>query len=120
MEATMGWQTRFGLGANAGAVATREFEVLSNGLVKDAQHLQAEGMRGERGFKSETTVEGVIAVGGIVSLEPRPDDLAFLLPYILGGAAAGTSFPLADTSPEACAESVKGMSSYRHLRLKVN
>jgi hypothetical protein len=119
-EATMGHQTRFGLGVNSGAVATREFEVLSNGLIKVAEHLQAEGMRGERGYKSEPTVEGVIAVGGVVSLEPRPDDLAFLLPYILGAAGVGTAFALADTSPELCAESVRGLSSYRHLGLKVN
>jgi hypothetical protein len=119
--ATMGHQTRFGLGINSGNVATREFEVLQNGLVKDAQHLQAEGMRGQRGYDSQGVVEGVIAVGGVVVMEPRPDDLAFLLSYIMGGTPAGTSFPLADTElGELCAESAKGLSAFRHSGLKVN
>lgn len=119
-EATMGWATRFGMGVESGGVATREFEVLSNGLIKDAQHLEAEGMRGIRGYLSPGVVEGTIAVGGPVILEPRPDDLAFLLPYILGAAASGTTFALAETLPEFTAEAAKGLSSFKYAGSKIN
>lgn len=119
-EGTMGWLTRFGLGATAAAAATREFETLSNGLIKDAQHLDVEGMRGDRGYRSEDVVEGVYTVGGPVVLEPRPDDLAFLLPYILGAAASGTTFAVAATLPDLIADAVKGLSSYRYAGVKVN
>jgi hypothetical protein len=42
---------------------------------------------------------GTYTVSGSLVLEPSPEDLAVLLPWIMGAAAVGTTFSLADTVP---------------------
>lgn len=117
---TMGHQLRFGLGALASTNATREFDVLSNGLKKTGSLVSNPGIRGTRSHMAAPVAEGTYAVGGPLVLEPRPDDLAFLLPYILGGAAVLNTYALAETVPELVANFTKGLNNLRHNGLKVN
>lgn len=117
--ATMGHQTRFGLGLTASAAATREFDVLSNGLVQTKQHVQSDGMRGTVERYADSVVEGTSTVGGTVVLEPRPDDWDFLWPLILGGGSAG-SYVLAQTLPTFYAHAAKGMNNPQYRGCVIN
>lgn len=118
--ATMGHARRVGIGATASAAATREFEFLSCTVAPDNEHVQSDGMHGYRDYIAEGVVEGVKRVRGVLEIEPRPDDLAFLLPYILGAAASGTTFALAETLPDFILDVDKGPKICRYAGCKVN
>lgn len=120
VAASVTHQQRFGIGPNAGGVSTREFFIESNGIVKTPSQIQNEGMYGSRDYKSESTTDGTYAVGGVVPLKPRPDDLTFLMPYILGGAASVNNFAVAEALPEMVCDSYRISETVRKLKCKVN
>lgn len=117
--ATMGHARRVGLGAS-GSASTREFEFLSCSMAPDHEHVQSAGMHGYRDYIAEGVVEGVKRCRGVLEIEPRPDDLAFLLPYILGAAASGTTFALAETLPTLVLDVDKGPKICRYDLCKIN
>lgn len=55
------------------------------------------GIRGTRAHYIERIRSGDIAVGGNLTFTPQTNELAYLLPKILGGTPSGTSYPLAET-----------------------
>lgn len=118
--ATMGHARRVGMGATASAAATREFEFLSCTVAPDNDHIQSPGIHGYRDYIAEGVAEGVKRVRGVLELEPRPDDLAFLLPYILGAAASGNNFALAETLPDFILDVDKGPKIVRYAGCKIN
>lgn len=118
--ATMGHARRVGMGATASAAATREFEFLSCSVAPDNEHVQSPGMHGYRDYIAEGVAEGVKRVRGVLEIEPRPDDLAFLLPYILGAAASGNNFALAETLPDFILDVDKGPKICRYAGCKIN
>lgn len=120
MAATTGHQQRFGLGPQSGGVATREFFVNSNGIVNTRTQIQNQGTYGSRDFRAEPTVEGPYTVGGVVELNPRPDDLTFLMEYILGGAASGNNFAVAETLPEMTVEMYRTIETVKVDKAKIN
>ena len=75
------------------------FVFTSESIVKRGVIVERTGLRGTRSHRSDDTREGPYAVGGRLVLEPTPDDLAVWLPRILGAAAAGTTYELAETLP---------------------
>ncbi|TWT30717.1 phage tail tube protein [Blastopirellula retiformator] len=120
-----GFQTQFGLGPqHASNLATRQFEHFGCSIDKQENIVITDGMIGKRSPVGDSAQFGVYTVGGSVSLQPRPDELDFLLPYILG-AAEGTDaladvFALADTLPDLVATVDREIKVQTYRGLKVN
>lgn len=76
---------------------TQCFEVNSCDLRATEVFHDPSGLRGIRDHQSERVRGGLISVRGGIELEPSPESLALLLPWILGGTPVGTSYPIADT-----------------------
>lgn len=77
-----------------------QYEFLNSSLKMTTAPMISEGLRGTRSRISERTRYGNKAVGGSISMQPTPTELSTLLPWILGGNASGTTYPLAETLPE--------------------
>lgn len=68
-------------------------------IARQGRILERNGLRGTRSHVADDARQGPYSVAGALQLEPTPDDLVFLLPWILGGSPTGTTYPLADTLP---------------------
>lgn len=117
-NASMGWAGQFGAGATS--PVTNQFEVLSCALGKRPALVESPGLRGTRSHQAAGVTLGHYAVSGEVLLEPRPDDLDFWLPYILGGAESANTFPLAEALPEFYATVDKVAKVYAYAGCKIN
>lgn len=116
----MGHATQLGLGPqHATSLATRQFEFQSCTLNRQQNLIRASGIRGQRAPIGDFTQHGTSSVSGSILLMPRPDDLDFLLPYILGGAEAADVFDLAQALPELVATVDKDLlvETYRGLKI---
>ncbi len=103
---TQGYDTRFGLGPQDDeGLATQEFAVASHNINKnDGALIRSDNMRGQRSPVGDYTQKGIYNPGGPVVMHPTPEDLDFLLPYILGATEAATdSFAVAENLPELVA-----------------
>jgi len=117
---TMGHATQLGLGPqHATSLATRQFEFQSCTLNRHQNLIRTHGIRGKRAPLGDATQLGTSSVSGTVLLMPRPDDLDFLLPYILGGAEETDVFALAESLPELVASVDKHLfvETYRGLKV---
>lgn len=116
----MGHATQLGLGPqHATSLATRQFEFQSCTLNRHQQLIHTSGIRGQRAPIGDFTQAGTSTIRGNIMLLPRPDDLDFLLPYILGGAEAADVFDLAESLPELVATVDKAVlvETYRGLKV---
>lgn len=118
MVASYGHQARFAIGA-ANPVSN-QFEILSSTVKKTGNYIESPGMRGTRSYIAESVAPGQSQVGGAWTLDPRPDDLDYLLPLILGSVAAGNSFTLAETVPSVYLLEDKVAGIYLYTGMKVN
>ncbi len=117
---TMGHATQLGLGPqHATSLATRQFEFQSCTLNRQQNLIRSHGIRGQRAPIGDFTQEGTSSVSGRIVLMPRPDDLDFLLPYILGGAEASDVFDLAETLPQLVATVDKDLMVETYRGIKV-
>lgn len=117
---TMGYATQFALGPqHATSLATRQFEFQSCTLNKRQQLVQTEGIRGQRAPIGDATQAATYQVNGNVLLLPRPDDLDFLLPYILGEAEDADTFAFGESLPELVATIDKSLyvETYRGIKI---
>lgn len=117
---TMGYATQFGLGPqHATNLATRQFEFQTCTLNKRQQLIRPQGIRGQRSPSGDATQPGTYAVSGSVLLLPRPDDLDFLLPYILGATEEDDLFALAGSLPDLVATIDKDLyvETYRGIKV---
>lgn len=112
---SMGHASRFAISAESNGANGAEFEFVSCTLGKQGNLIVPEGIRGSRSRKKESVSAGTYTVGGQVVLEPRPDDLDTLLPYILGANAA-----LAETVSDFYAFVDKVGDVYTYAGCKVN
>lgn len=71
------------------------YETLSSNRGLDSKN----HITGTRSHYSSGVREKSYVVSGTIAFHPSPTQLAQLLPYILGGTASGTSFPIADPLP---------------------
>jgi hypothetical protein len=92
---SMGWDTLVGI--DTANPITKAYEFTSFGLRGQGSHHDPNGARGIRGHQSERVREAAFDVAGPGELEPSPETLADLFPWIMGANASGTSFALADT-----------------------
>jgi len=117
---TMGYATQLGLGPqHATSLATRQFEFQACTLNRRENLIRPGGIRGKRAPIGDFAQTGTSSVSGNIMLLPRPDDLDFLLPYLLGGAEASDVFDLAETLPELVATVDKDLlvETYRGLKV---
>lgn len=87
------------LATSASGNASEPFEYVSNTVGKRAEIVRRNGLRGTREMIAEDAKDGTYTVSGDLTLEPTPEDLAIWLPRVLGAAANGTSYALAETLP---------------------
>lgn len=78
------------------------------------------GVRGTRSHISEIATEGLTDVSGQLVMYPAPAELASLLPYILGAAASGTTFALAETLPDFVLQVDRQRNRFLYEGCKVN
>ncbi len=81
------------------ASVTEMYELVGGDLNLEEDVIDTAGLVGTRSRISERTRTNMRKVTGSLTLNPNALELVNLLPRILGGAAAGTSFPLAETLP---------------------
>jgi hypothetical protein len=118
---TMGYEWKFGIGPqHASNLATRQFEFQAVDINKRDNLIRANGIRGQRSPVGDYTQKGIFNVSGTVTILPRPDDLVFLLPYILGGTPVSDVFPLAETIPDFVVTVDKGTHVETSRGCKVN
>jgi hypothetical protein len=102
-NASMGHQARLGIKREAtygSAVAVdTQLVFVQESLAKRGTLVERHGLRGTRSHQADDTRGGTYTVSGTLLLEPTPEDLAVILPLILGGSPSGNSYPLAETVP---------------------
>jgi len=69
-------------------IGTQQYDFLSCTVAKQGALIQSEGIRSTRSRLAQAITQGPYSVGGQIAMEPRPDELAILLPYILGAGGA--------------------------------
>jgi hypothetical protein len=103
----MGHQTKLATiseityGTTPGAVS-EPFVFVSESIMKRGVIVERTGLRGTRSHVADDTRLGPYTVGGMLVLEPTPEDLAIWLPRILGGAPTDDvpkAYPLDETLP---------------------
>lgn len=85
------------IGISATTTFTAGYENKGGNLSLASAPMVSDGMRGTRSRFSGRTRYGLKAVSGSISLDPTPEELAALLPWILGANASGTTYALAET-----------------------
>jgi hypothetical protein len=95
---SMGWATQVGTGtANP---VTQQFEFISCDVRNRTTLVESPGIRGTRSHRSDSVNEGTITNGGTLVLEPRPDELDWWLPRILGATESTDVFAVAEKLPD--------------------
>ncbi|REK19172.1 MAG: hypothetical protein DWQ37_01915 [Planctomycetota bacterium] len=101
--ASMGHQAQLGTKNETtyGSAVTVDqgFVFTSESIVKRGVIVERSGLRGTRSHQALDTRTGPYTVGGRLTLEPTPEDLAIWLPRILGADPSGTTYDLAETLP---------------------
>ena len=115
--AFMGHQAR--LATSASGAVTQPFVFVSEGIQKKGRIIERDGIRGSRSHSSEDTRSGPYSVAGQLVLEPTPEDLAIWFPRILGAAASGTTFALAETLPDFNLAVDRGAKVFTYAGCKV-
>ena len=115
---TMNWARRIGFAATA--PTTKQLEFISCTGGESRPHIDAPGIRGYRDELQTAVVEGLIIPDLQISMAPRYDELVLLLPHILGAAAAGTLFDLADSVPTCVFDVDWGQDIMRYAGCKIS
>jgi hypothetical protein len=98
MADKVGAFNRLGYSATGAGTATAEFEFLEGStLGLTEEFIDTNGIRGTRSHGSERVRRGTRRVDGQITMAPTPVELAVLLPLILGGTPAGTTYPLGES-----------------------
>lgn len=118
MPASMGWATALGIGT--ADPVTKQLEFLECGVGKQGAHVESVGVRGARSHIAESVNDGPYTVGGPIVLEPRPDDLDDLLPWIMGAAFAGDVITIGDTLTDRFVTVDKVAKVYTYAGCRIN
>lgn len=95
---TPGAQTKMWMGSavtNSSTCFLVDF--LSESVKRRVGHIDGNALKGTRSRSKERIREGLRIVNGQVTWEPQTNDLAIMLPFILGASNSGTSYPLGET-----------------------
>jgi hypothetical protein len=97
MSGVFGKSVRVGVGDADPVTILLPFK--SDGMAADEELLNLNGSAGTRSQFLARFRMSRLRVGGPLTCEPTPVEMAYLLPKILGGAPSGTNYPLAETLP---------------------
>jgi hypothetical protein len=100
MEDIQGFRAKLAIHDAIPAVAGERFDFLNENFGINEEMRDRNGMRGTRSHSLAGMRGGLIRVDGPLSMQPNAGEWAKLLPWILGGTPAGTSYTLAETLPE--------------------
>jgi len=102
MTLAIGTLAKLGMGAAGTAIGsvTEAYEFMSESLKANKTFLDLSGIRGTRSHPKERCRVGTYSVTGPISFQPTPEEMANLLPRILGAAPSGTTFAVAEDLPE--------------------
>lgn len=121
MARSMAQATRVGVNATSGSAADYEFIFQECSLGKSRGLLDPGGIgRGTRSRIGGAIALDVQRAGGQLVLNPTPDDLNELLPWILGTAESSDSFVLAETLQLYGVDVHKGDDAYRYSSVAVS
>lgn len=87
------------LGVDSANPVTKRFDFKSCDLGVNEEVIDTSGNRGTRGRGIERVRNGLRRVAGGMQLQPTALEWSYLLPWMLGAAAVGNVFSLADTLP---------------------
>ena len=88
------------LGIDTVQPVTRGYEFEACTLAQQGAILDTSGIRGTRSHLAARTRAGLANVSGLLQLVPSADDLARLLPWILGTPASGNTYALSESVAE--------------------
>jgi hypothetical protein len=108
------------LGMGAATPVTEAYEFITDRLVCKQTITDLSGIRGTRGHPKERTRETRRDVSGQIVLNPTAVELSRLLPRILGKAAVGNVFGLAELLPEFFVTSDRGPKVFTYNGCQVN
>ena len=108
------------VGMAASSPATERYAVLSESVQLLEEFVDAAGLTGSRSHPKERVRQGIRRVAGAITLNPTPVDLANLLPRILGTAAVGTTYSLAETVPSFYLEIDRVQNRFQYSTCKMN
>ena len=97
MGASVGFAGK--LGISAANPVDASFDFVSESLRLAGANISHDGIHGLRGEQAERIRATNYSVGGGISMQPCPEELAALLPWAFGAVASGTTFALAETLP---------------------
>lgn len=109
------WSQNVGVGPTDNAV-TKQLQNVNCGIGKVVTHIQKDGARGTRSRHTGNVNEGPYTVGGPLAVQPSPDELRTLFPYILGGSESGSGTSGSPWS-YALAETLSSMRVSQDMRL---
>lgn len=84
------------LGIDSANPVTKRFDFKSCGIGVNEEFIDTSGNRGTRSRGIERVRGGLQRVAGTISLQPTAVEWSYLLPWILGANASGTTYALAD------------------------
>lgn len=113
----VGYQGQLGISASNPVDAA--FEFISESLRKTGANIEHDGIAGTRSHRSERIRANNFTVGGTITMQPCPEELAALLPWILGANASGTTFALAETLQERYVTIDRGTKVFTYDGCKV-
>lgn len=119
-DASQGAQALLAMDTTAIDASSEPYEFVSESLQKRSNILDTNGIRGTRSHNKERVRNGTYSVEGTVTLHPSPVDLDNLLPRILGAAAAGDVFNVAETVPTFVVEIGRVAKTFEYAGCKVN
>ena len=97
MTASYGFATQCGI--DSASPVTHRLDFQTETLRLREEFVYTGGLRGTRSREATQTRAGKQTIAGQLTLHPNSAEMALLLPWILGTAAAGTLYALADTVP---------------------
>lgn len=107
------------LGIDTVSTVTKRFDFIGESLALKETFTTADGLRGTRTRSISRVRAGNRVVAGQLTLQPNTAEMVLLLPWILGGTASGTSYPLAETVPSryVVVDRVTKVVSYTTVRV---
>ena len=100
MAAAQGAQAKMGMHPSSTTV-NEPYEFKSETIQLIDYHYDPDGITGTRDYHSERVRQNITHIEGGIQMEPNSSELANLLPRILGAAAVGTTYDLAETLPSS-------------------
>lgn len=95
MAAAIGVHAKMGIGTTSTVDQPLDFH--SENLAVAEEFHDSNGLRGTRSRAVERVRRNIRRIGGSINFQPNPQEMAYLLPWILGANASGTTYALAET-----------------------